>query len=39
MEMAQGGELFDYIVKNQRVKENEACKFYAQLIDGIEYMH
>ena len=28
MEYASGGELFDYIVANTRLKENEACKFY-----------
>ena len=28
MEYANGGELFDYIVAKQRVKEREACKFY-----------
>ena len=28
MEYAQGGELFDYIVANHRVKEEEACKFF-----------
>ena len=28
MEYASGGELFDYIVKHQRVKEREACKFF-----------
>lgn len=39
MEMASGGELFDYIVQNQKVKEEIAAKFYSQLIDGIEYMH
>jgi hypothetical protein len=27
MEYANGGELFDYIVTNTRVKEKEACKF------------
>lgn len=27
MEFAPGGELFDYIVKNKRLKEPEACKF------------
>ncbi len=39
MEMAEKGELFDYIVNQQRVKELEACKFFQQLIDGVEYMH
>jgi len=28
MEYASGGELFDYIVKRKRLKENEACKFF-----------
>ena len=27
MEYASGGELFDYIVKHQRVQEKEACIF------------
>lgn len=28
MEYASGGELFDYIVKYTKLKEEEACKFY-----------
>jgi len=28
MEYASGGELFDYIVKKQKLKEIEAGKFY-----------
>jgi len=28
MEYASRGELFDYIVKHKRLKEDEACKFY-----------
>ena len=39
MEYASGGELFDFIVANSRVKEEDACRFYQQLIDGIEYIH
>ena len=39
MEYAQGGELFDYIVANQRVKEPEACSFFHQIIAGVEYLH
>lgn len=39
MEYAEGGELFDYIVKRQRLKESEACRFYQQIIAGVEYMH
>ena len=34
-----GGELFDYVVKHQRLKEDEACKFLQQIISGIEYLH
>lgn len=39
MEYASGGELFDYIVQKQRVKEPEACKFFHQIIAGVEYLH
>jgi len=39
MEYASGGELFDYIVKRKRLKEPEACKFYQQIISGVEYIH
>ena len=28
MEHANGGELFDYIVKRKRLEEKEACKFF-----------
>ena len=28
MEYASGGELFDYIVKNTKLKEKEACKYF-----------
>lgn len=27
MEYAKGGELFDYIVKNKKIKEDKASKF------------
>jgi 5'-AMP-activated protein kinase, catalytic alpha subunit len=39
MEYASSGELFDYIVAQTRIKEAEACKFFKQLIAGIEYIH
>lgn len=39
MEYANGGELFDYIVKKHKIEENEACKFFQQIISGIEYIH
>ena len=39
MEFANGGELFDYIVANTRVKEREASKFFQEIIGGVEYIH
>ncbi|CAD8043778.1 unnamed protein product [Paramecium primaurelia] len=39
MEMVNGGELFDYIVKNTKLEEVEACKLFQELIAGIEYLH
>jgi len=39
MENAECGELFDYIVANVRIKEREACKFFHQILSGIEYLH
>ena len=39
MEFVQGGELFDLIVQNQRLKERQACKYFQELISGIKYIH
>ena len=39
MEYASGGELFDYIVTNTRLDDKSACKFFQQIISGIEYIH
>ena len=39
MEYANGGELFYYIDQRKRLPEQEACKFFRQLISGIEYLH
>eukprot|EP00624_Nannochloropsis_granulata_P004868 evm.model.NODE_34585_length_18702_cov_31.255749.4 len=39
MEDADGGELFDYIVKRQRVPEADACGLFRQLVDGVAYLH
>ena len=38
MEYIEGKELFDYIIHKRRLSELEACKFYQQLISGIEYL-
>ena len=34
-----GGELFDYIVQNGRLKETEARRFFQQMICAVEYCH
>ena len=39
MEYCEGGELFNFIVKNRRLTEEEAAFFYYQLINGLEYIH
>ena len=39
MEYCEKGELFNYIIKNKRLKENEASFFFYQIINGIEYIH
>ncbi|KAI9136262.1 kinase-like domain-containing protein, partial [Paraphysoderma sedebokerense] len=39
MEFANGGELFDYIVKHGLVKEKEARVFFRQIISAIDYCH
>lgn len=39
MEHANGGELFDYIVANKRVKEKEARSFFRQVLSAVDYCH
>ena len=39
MENCKKGELFDYIVENKYLSENEASVFFYQLINGVEYIH
>ena len=39
MEYCAEGELFNYIVKKDRLSENESSFFYYQLINAIEYLH
>lgn len=38
MEYVEGGELFNYIVKRKKIDEEEACRLFHQLINGIEYI-
>lgn len=39
MEYVSGGELFDYIVKNGRLVEDEARRFFQQIVSGVDYCH
>ena len=39
MEYCSDGELFDYIVKLEKLDEIEAATFFYQLIIGVEYIH
>jgi len=39
MEYCEGGELFNYIVKNQKLTEKETAYFFYQIINGVEYIH
>lgn len=38
MEHCCNGELFNYITSKNRLKEDEACRLFQQLIYGIEYL-
>lgn len=33
------GEMFDYIVKHRHVNEKQACKFFHQILNGVEELH
>lgn len=39
MEYVNSGELFDYIVEKGRLSEDEARRFFQQIISGVEYCH
>jgi len=39
LEYVSGGELFDFIVANGRLKEKEAIRFFRQIVSAMEYMH
>ncbi|GJP48623.1 hypothetical protein CLOM_g7914 [Closterium sp. NIES-68] len=39
MEYVKGGELFDYIVEKGRLMEDEARRFFQQIVSGVEYCH
>jgi serine/threonine protein kinase len=35
----QNGELFDYIVEKGRLLEDDARRFFQQIVSGVEYCH
>ena len=39
MEYCSGGEVFEQIVKTNRLKEKEASKFFQDIVSGVEYLH
>ncbi|ODV90728.1 hypothetical protein CANCADRAFT_24884, partial [Tortispora caseinolytica NRRL Y-17796] len=39
LEYIEGGELFDYLIKNGRLPEEEAVGYFRQIIAGIDYCH
>lgn len=39
MEYAKQGEFFNYIVQHTRLDEQEASMFFAQIINGVEFIH
>ncbi|CAK7348645.1 unnamed protein product [Dovyalis caffra] len=39
IEFVDGGELFDRIAKHGRLREDEARKFFQQLINAVDYCH
>ena len=39
MEYCEEGELFNYIVKNRRLSDDETSYFFYQIINGLEYIH
>lgn len=38
-EFASDGELFSYIVKHGRLREAVAARLFAQLLEGVDYLH
>ncbi|GAB2275033.1 CBL-interacting serine/threonine-protein kinase 3 [Dionaea muscipula] len=39
LEFVTGGELFDKIARNRRMREDEARKYFQQLINAVDYCH
>ncbi|XP_047332192.1 3-phosphoinositide-dependent protein kinase 1-like [Impatiens glandulifera] len=39
LESCEGGELFDQIIRKERLPEVEACFYAAEVVDALEYIH
>jgi serine/threonine protein kinase len=39
MELAHGGELFDYLVAHGRMQEREARRHFRQIVSAVDYCH
>lgn len=39
MHRVSGGELFEYISEKDHLNEEEAAKFIAQILEGVEHFH
>ena len=39
LELAAGGELFDFVANSGRFKENVARYYFKQILDGLDYCH
>jgi len=39
MEYSKGKDLFNHIVNNKRIKEDEACHYFQQIIEGVDFCH
>ena len=39
MELVEGGELFDYIVKRRTISRSETRRIFREIIAGVDYMH
>lgn len=39
LELVTGGELFDKIVQQKRLSEDQAKFYFCQLVEGVEYCH
>ena len=39
MELAPGGELFERVIKNGKLEESDAARYFKEVLAGIAYMH